>query len=396
MFMNELSLYKAKEDLNGFNEIYLDDPFNGIKKEKELLKLNKEFILKFNIDFVKNEMSLKDYCIGGSDNANFCYIIERKLRGLGSILGATSKKFGVYWSKEEKRYIPTLKFGDSPETALKSVKNEIGKIIEAAHNNDLNALCGLSLCYMLKYKVYYLYNHKNELPIFSENHLDKILDYFDIDFVKDEYEEANKRKALLDFKNTDPDFSKMTNRQFMCFLYDQRSGLDLKDEKIIKDNETNDLPDFVEVKKLKGRAGQEKPRESKGKTNYDDVAARKTYIGEAGEKLALKFEKAKHPQYKNKIRKVSDDRLGFDIISFDDSGNKIFIEVKTKKHGSANNVDFYLTFNELEKLRTLENYFIYYVCGIKTKKKTIYWINKDVLEEELLNPILYRVKAIAM
>ena len=390
------AISKTKEQLENFNEWYKNDEY-GLKAEKRLLKLNNDFVNKFNLSFIRNEMALEDYCIGQANEENFCYIIERKLKGLGSILGATSKKFGVYYSKEHGRYLPTLKFGDTVSKAFKSVRNELVKIVDAAAKNELENISSLSLCYMVRHKIYYLYNPDNDLPIFSEEHLDKIIEYFDISYSKDENAESNKRKALLAFKNNDADFSKMSNRKFMCFLYDSRTGLDLKDKEIIDRNRNGETIEFVKVEKMGDLPVSMSNRSSdkKGKTNYDDVAARKSFIGEAGEQLVLKHEKEQHPQYKNRIKKVSDDddSLGYDILSFDEEGNQKYIEVKTKKHGSASNVDFFITENERRRLLENPNHYIYYVCGIKNKKKTIYEISKEILDDVTMVPVLYRVKA---
>ncbi len=85
----------------------------------------------------------------------------------------------------------------------------------------------------------------------------------------------------------------------------------------------------------------------------------------------------------------------FEITRNDDEGNKVYIEVKTKTNGGPNNIDFYLTENELQRLRE-PNHLIYYVCGIKRKKKTIYVIREEILKEIELKPILYRIRAKAM
>ena len=388
--MNFESVNLAKEELSDFNDEYQ----SYLKEEKRLFKRNKEFTNHFNISFIENQMEKEDYCIGRSSNTeNFCYIIERELRALGSILGASSSKFGLYWSKHKNKYIHSKKFGKSEIDAFEKIRQELVYLINAAKSNRLIDASKSNFCYMLRHKIYYLYNPEDDLPIFSEDHLNKVLSYFEIEYERNGDIESNKRRALYNFKKNDPDFSKMTNRQFMAFLYDDRSGLDLKQKKIIEKNKKDETIDFQEIAEISNLSSSKIERK-KGKTNYDDVAARKSYIGEAGEELVLRYEREKHPDYKRKIIRVSleDDSFGYDILSFDNEGNEVHIEVKTKKTGSADNIDFYITENELNALAN-ENHVIYYVCGIKTKCKKIYAIRRDVITDELLKPVLYRVKA---
>ena len=93
------------------------------------------------------------------------------------------------------------------------------------------------------------------------------------------------------------------------------------------------------------------------------------------------------------IRRVSleNQHLGYDILSFNDAGEEIHIEVKTKKNGTKDNVDFYITANELEKLNE-PNHYIYYVCGITTKHRAIYRISGQLIQEVTPKPILYKIE----
>lgn len=91
-------------------------------------------------------------------------------------------------------------------------------------------------------------------------------------------------------------------------------------------------------------------------------------IGDLGELWVVEREKQKlqrtnKPKLAKKVKHVAKEKgdgLGYDILSYDQDGNKIYIEVKTTK-GNANST-FYITRNELEKSRIEnDNYRLYRV-----------------------------------
>lgn len=393
--MNNGLIEKAKENLEDFRAEY---KIEDAAKEKELLKIRKKFVNDFSIEYIRDKMGKHNYCLGhDGDKTTFCYIIERTLRGLGSILGAQVSKFLLYWSKEENKYLPTKRIGNNEDVVFELIIRELVKIITAAKNDNMSAISGnnVAFSYMIRHKVFYLYNPENDIPIFSEDHLDKVLSLYDIEYVNDNNVESNKRLALLNFKRNDPDFSKMSNREFMSFLYSEKSGLDIKAKKIIAKNIKGEIIDFEQINNLEDLSNKINNENGyAGHVNYNDVADKKSYIGEAGEDLVLRFEKKEHPAFKRKIKKVSSDHtLGYDVKSFNNNGDEVHIEVKTKVNGGPNNIDFYITQNEYDKLLTDKSYMIYYVCGIKQLHKTIYAISKETVSSIKPLPILYRIKA---
>jgi hypothetical protein len=77
------------------------------------------------------------------------------------------------------------------------------------------------------------------------------------------------------------------------------------------------------------------------------------------------------PDLASQIRHVALDSIseGYDVISFDEVGNKIFIEVKTSR--SENN-SFYITENEFAVAKGLrESYWIYRVLNCCSNYKII-------------------------
>jgi len=130
-------------------------------------------------------------------------------------------------------------------------------------------------------------------------------------------------------------------------------------------------------------------------TNYIENEKEKKRIGDLGELLVLQHEQEKlkslginkEPQHKSK---AEGDGLGYDILSFDEDGNEIFIEVKTTSNGVG--TPFYITRNELERSRQDgKKFFLYRLYEFDdTNNKAKYYKQQGDLTELCVNPILYR------
>lgn len=396
--MNEELIKQHEEIFEDFLTHYKQDEHYGLSAEKDVEHKVSKFIHYFNEKRI-SEMGIDQYIIGTGSHDTFCYRLERELRGSGSILGSTSKKFGVYHPRNNsKNYEVNTKYNsDDPYNVYEIVKNDIKTIIDAAKRNDpfLIKEGKVTLPYTVKFKIYNTYNRKNDLPIFSYVHLRLVVEAYDIEYNRGEDWGVSMRQALLDFKNSNPVFSKVSNQCFMAFLYSGYSKFGLK-ESVWKPNKNNKNEEIIEIKVINGLEDIEEQvkRYSDKNPNWDEIAKRKTVIGEEGQKIVLRKEKADKPTFKDKIKDVSkDNSLGYDILSFNPDGSELHIEVKTKVNGSANNINFYITSNELERMENDPSYCIYYVCGIKRKHKTIYVIGRQYLETIKKTPIVYLITA---
>ena len=116
------------------------------------------------------------------------------------------------------------------------------------------------------------------------------------------------------------------------------------------------------------KRGSYRPR----KVDYIAREANNHKLGLSGEKFIVNYEKARlikegRESLAERIDHVSldDDRLGFDIHSFEGNGKDRFIEVKTTRY--ARYTQFYITNNELEVSRKLDNqYHLYRVFNFRT------------------------------
>ena len=130
-------------------------------------------------------------------------------------------------------------------------------------------------------------------------------------------------------------------------------------------------------------------------TNYIENEKENKRIGDLGELLVLQYEQeklkslgiSKQPEHKSKSE---GDGLGYDILSYNENGKEIFIEVKT----TVRNYDtpFFITRNELERSKQEnEKFFLYRLYNFDdTNNKANYYQRQGDLTELCLNPILYR------
>jgi hypothetical protein len=125
-------------------------------------------------------------------------------------------------------------------------------------------------------------------------------------------------------------------------------------------------------------------------------------LGLLGELLVIRMEKERLtdsglPELAAKVRHVSvleNDTAGYDILSFDDDGNKFFIEVKTTR-GSAD-ADFFMSANELAfAAQHRDHYRLYrlYDYADVTDSAKYFVLKGDVRESEVLRltPTNYKV-----
>lgn len=126
------------------------------------------------------------------------------------------------------------------------------------------------------------------------------------------------------------------------------------------------------------------------KIDYATNNAKNTELGLRGEEFVLAEEKNKLlalnkndlAKKVHHVSKIDGDGLGYDIVSYKESGEKIFIEVKTTSEGVL--TPFYLSDKENYMMLNTENYFIYRVYNFNAtfRKGSIFKIDKP---EKLTN-----------
>lgn len=130
--------------------------------------------------------------------------------------------------------------------------------------------------------------------------------------------------------------------------------------------------------------------------NFLENAKELKRIGDMGELLVLEFEKQKLKSFNISkspvhISKTKGDGCGFDILSFNEKGEEIFIEVKTTTKDK--NHPFYITLHELEKSKLAGHRFILYrLFNLNLENETAqFYIHKGELSNFCNNPVLFKV-----
>lgn len=110
---------------------------------------------------------------------------------------------------------------------------------------------------------------------------------------------------------------------------------------------------------------RERPRPQHG-VDYLAIEANNRSLGAAGEEFVLRFEiarlvRAGHDRLAGKVERVSETRgdgLGYDVLSFETSGQERLIEVKTTSYGAS--TPFFVTRTELDVSRDASEQFRLY------------------------------------
>lgn len=135
--------------------------------------------------------------------------------------------------------------------------------------------------------------------------------------------------------------------------------------------------------------------------DFIDKSILNNAIGELGEIFVIEHEKKKLNQLgilslSESVKHISKEignHAGYDILSYAKDGSKMYIEVKTTTQGLASG--FFITDNELQKLSSLQGYFIYrvYNFDIKTQKGQICLIKglEELNQFFTLSPNMYKV-----
>ena len=170
----DTSCFKAFEHLG----IPIIKKTESMSANKKLHQLKQDFLDCWPLEKLQS-MTLEEYTDTNRENS-FCYWLEHITRDLGSIVGGSSYKFGIYKRnsqgevKEESNrttdgeYAWFKKYGEeSKEQAFEKVKSFIVKIAEAAQKNTLDVIDPIDLGNAYKWKIAFLYGDYNCVNMFK-------------------------------------------------------------------------------------------------------------------------------------------------------------------------------------------------------------------------------------
>lgn len=239
-----------------------------------------------------------------------------------------------------------------------------------------------------KKEITLLYNNITYNAYFTKDNYQRVRLYWYSDFSND------LNNAYKDFNEVYPNmiFKYINGNTYKIFL--ENSYTDTK--KLLSKKIT--ITSFNQNHK----ANTKKISQNKIKNNkidYIDKARKDKKIGDIGEKYILKYEKEKliainKEELSKKVIHISaelGDSEGYDILSYNENGDKIFIEVKSTIDNKQD--QFFISANELEFANNhVDNYYIYRLYDInRSPKLTIYTYND--LKQLKLIPTQYFVKS---
>lgn len=369
-----------------------------LDRYKEAFSLNekrrKDFVRRFPVSRIRN-MNIDEYVQGrGVQEDNFCYELEWTLGALGKINGAPCTKFGIYYSRKRDKY-EYVKYWDrgNKTKSFYALREELAELIEAGRSGDMETIRQTHFAPMFKGKVLSTYFPENYLSIFSEEHLIYYIHALGLDHqVPDEYDIFNLRKILVDYKNGHPILKSWPLAAFSYFLYNSSIKFP-KDEKV-----ETDL--YIDAEFIDGDFDSllDQPTSGRhGKGDYESQNRAKQALGERGEYVVMQKETdilvaakvKKTPQHLS----LSDDGLGYDILSFNLDGTEKYIEVKAT-NSTPKDFRFFLTDNEHQAALQLgDAYHIYIVFNPHASYPKIWDLGNPFTEKGKMNlmPVIYKL-----
>ena len=219
---------ELKDLISSFEENYNE---NNNKDEK----LRQEFINKFPLEKLPT-LELERYALGKQPD-NLCWWLEFNTVPLGSIKGGTAIKFKIYYSNKDNKWIYPSQF-QNVEDAWIELRKSICDFIENFKNEKFELLNNYSLISsmnMFKTKLLYMYFPEELLPIYSLEHIQKLLSYFG--YSNEDIKDLNMIEANMKLKEVQDsrvEFKSWDGLKFMRFLYSSVFSALNKDENVDK------------------------------------------------------------------------------------------------------------------------------------------------------------------
>lgn len=382
------------------------------KDYKPFFIVRKEFVRRFSLANIAS-MTIDEYVEGKQSKNSFCYLLERKLKALGSISGINSSIFGVWYSSEQQVYKYDSRFGNDYKGAYKLIKSSIIDLLEAGKLRDYDAIISNPLNSLVKGKILSIYYPDKYLNIFSKNHLDYYLRSFDLDTAQlMKQNVVYKRDALLAFKNNDKDMKRWSIDMFAVFLHSHYPKSPAKAEEMAVRSKEEELEfstlkgvSFVDLQLASGKQTTPvKTHSATSSPDYEKEARKYKKLGDRGEYIVMQAETKRlieelsitEAKAKKLIKWVSreSDAFGYDILSVNKDNSPRYIEVKATQR-KVGDMDFYYTENEYETAKKYgKDYYIYVVYEILTPYPKV-WVIKNPFEDGegvKMKPVKYKVQ----
>ena len=185
---------------------------SNISELKKLKNLRAEFVKIF--DRKKLEaITIDEYSLRTGDDISqrsFCYWVETKLRGLGSIQGGTSMKFGTYFGLHKPDTDLKRRWANWTGQDFETIRQALLGLYDAGETEDIEAIKNNPLSPMFKGKLLSLYFPHRYLNIFTEVHLHHFLNKLSIPY-KPSDDPVILRELLMAYRKSSPQYRSMVD-----------------------------------------------------------------------------------------------------------------------------------------------------------------------------------------
>lgn len=248
--------------------------------------------------------------------------------------------------------------GMSEEEMVNTIKPYLLDLFDACNDNNIDEIERNPLRQLLKNKLDFIYRSDKSVPIYVNQHLDKIIDYFGIPLPSRKTSAFIKREEIYKFY-TFLNLPESSPILFMDFLYNS-----LGYRKLLKPNLT--------VKLINGKKSIANSNETDGGLYSFPSSEELKRVGEEGERIVLEYlnnhmDKLKIDKGKGiiDVRKGQKKGIHCDFVYFTEQGKEIFVEVKATKLDRPNDYHFMMSRAEYDFMcKNKKNYYIYYINNV--------------------------------
>lgn len=252
----------------------------------------------------------------------------------------------------------TIEEGMSEGEMVDTIKPYLLDLFEACNNNNVDKIERNPLRQLLKNKLDFIYRSDKSIPIYVNQHLDKIINYFGIPIPSTKASAFIKREEIYKFY-VSLNLPESSPILFMDFLYNS-----LGYRKLLKPNSTIKL-----VNGKKNIANDNEADESLYSFPFWEELKK---VGEEGERIVLEYLNNHMDELKiDKSKGIIDVRQGqmkgihCDFVYYTKQGKEIFIEVKATKLNRPNDYHFMMSKAEYDFMcNNKKNYYVYYVNNV--------------------------------
>ena len=191
------------------------------KDISSLKLLRGEFVKRYNRKKLET-IWVDEYSLNSQNNSlsreSFCYWVETKLRGLGSMQGGTALKFGTYLGQLKPDISYKRRWAGWTDESFDVIRKALIELYDAGENEDIETIKNSKLSPMFKGKLLSLYFPQRYLNIFASWHLHHFLNKLSIPHGEND-DPVVLREMLIAYKKSNPKYANLDAIDFCHELY---------------------------------------------------------------------------------------------------------------------------------------------------------------------------------